>query len=113
MDVTYEQAAIGTTLIADDVEYNDRQTSGVVTSVGSAWVSIVDDNTGSSETFNTDPSLLAGVQVGDEVEVSCYQSAGGQALDQLADDGPTGSGPGGSGPGGPGPGGPGGNGVGG
>jgi hypothetical protein len=107
VDVTYEQAAIGSTLIADDVEYNDQQTSGVVTSVGSDWVSIVDDNTGNSETFNADPSLLAGVQVGDEVEVSYYQSAGGQALDQLADDGPagTGSGNGGSGNGGSGNGG--------
>jgi Cu/Ag efflux protein CusF len=108
VDVTYEQAALGSTLIADDVEYTDQPTSGVVTSVGSNTVSIVDDTTGNGETFSADPSLLAGVQVGDEVEVSYYQSAGGQVLDQLNDDGPadTGSGSGNSGSGNSGNGGP-------
>jgi hypothetical protein len=92
VDVTYEQSADGSTLIADDVQYNDQPTSGVVTSVGSGSVTIVDDNTGATETFTADPSLLDGVQVGDEVEVNYYPSAAGQTLDQLTDDGPAGNG---------------------
>lgn len=93
VDVTYEQDGIY--LYADDVEYNDTQTSGVVQAIAPAatgfdTITLIDDYSGQSETFFVPVDLIdgQGIQLGDDVDVSDYQAARGLTLDSLDDNGP-------------------------
>lgn len=93
VDVTYEQD--GPDFYADDVEYNDTPTSGVVQSITSSsagfdTITMIDDYSDQSETFFVPDDLIdgQGVQIGDDVSVSYYQAARGLTLDSLEDNGP-------------------------
>lgn len=94
VNVTYEPWNGEVT--ADQVSYNDTQTSGAVTDLAAAGsgyetITMIDDWTDESETFYVPVDLLQGqdVQIGDDVSVSYYQSALGYTLDWLSDNGPT------------------------
>jgi hypothetical protein len=86
VDVTYYDNGDGT-YSADDVEYVEQDATGTVTDVSDASVTITDDSTGSSETFNADPSfgMFDGVSVGDQVDVTYHQS-GDQLVADSVDD---------------------------
>jgi hypothetical protein len=96
VDVTYEPWDNQTA--ADQIAYNDTETSGVVTAMGAAGtgfetVAMIDDYTDEPETFYVPVALLQGqdVQLGDDLDVSYYQAARGLTLDSLDDNGPSGS----------------------
>jgi Domain of unknown function (DUF5666) len=94
VDVTYTQNSDGT-LSATDVQFVEEDSSGQVTSVtttaNGATLTITDDSTGQSETFNADPNngvqinarAFNGVSVGDEVDVTYHQSAGRLVADTV------------------------------
>lgn len=90
VDVTYTQNSDGS-LSATDVQYAEEETTGQVTAVTTSTnggsVTILDDNTGQSETFVSDPSngvqinahAFNGVSVGDQLDI-CYHQSGGQLV---------------------------------
>jgi hypothetical protein len=93
VDLTYEPW--NGQVAADQLAYNDTETSGVVTGLtaaGSAFetISMIDDYSGDPETFYVPVALLQGqdVAIGDDVDVSYYQAARGLTLDSLDDNGP-------------------------
>ncbi len=88
VDVTYSQNSDGS-LSANDVEYVERDATGVVTAVSNGAVTITDDNTGQPAVFAADPSLglFDGVAVGDQVDVTYHQSGGQLVTDALSDGG--------------------------
>jgi hypothetical protein len=93
VDVTYEQD--GPDFYADDVEYNDTPTSGVVQAIatsaaGFETITLIDDSSDQYETFFVPDDLIygQGIQLGDDVSVSYYQAASGLTLDSLDDNGP-------------------------
>jgi hypothetical protein len=96
MDLTYEPW--NGQVAADQLAYNDTDTSGVVNALtpagaGFDTISMIDDYTGAPETFDVPVDLLQGqdVENGDDVDVSYYQAARGLTLDSLDDNGPAGS----------------------
>jgi hypothetical protein len=89
VDVTYTQNSDGS-LTATDVQYVEEETTGQVTSVTTSAdggsVTVVDDNTGQSETFlagsngvQINSDAFNGVSVGDELDI-CYHESGGQLV---------------------------------
>lgn len=96
VDVTYTQNGDGT-LNATDVQFVEEEANGTVTSVTTAAnggsLTIADDDTGQSETFNADPNngvqinarAFNGVSVGDNVDVTYHQSAGQLVADTVSD----------------------------
>jgi len=96
VDLTYEPW--NGQVAADQLAYNDTETSGVVTGLAAAGsgfetVSLIDDYSGEPETFYVPIDLLQGqdVEVGDDLDVSYYQATRGLTLDSLDDNGPAGS----------------------
>jgi hypothetical protein len=87
VDVSYYGNADGS-LVADDVEYVEDDATGVVSAVSDAGLSIVDDNTGQTDTFSSDPDmgLFDGIAPGDEVDVTYHESAAGNVADAVDDD---------------------------
>jgi len=93
VNVTYEQD--GSDFVAEEVQYNNTLTSGVVTALAQAaagfdTITMTDDFSGRSETFYVPDDLLEGqgTLIGDDVSVSYYQAARGLTLDHLQDNGP-------------------------
>jgi hypothetical protein len=94
VDLTYEPW--NNQNAADQLAYNDTETSGVVTGMAAAGtgfetVSMIDDYTDEPETFYVPVDLLQGqdVLVGDDLDVSYYQASIGLTLDSLDDNGPS------------------------
>lgn len=89
VDVTYYSNGDGT-YSADDIEYNDQDVTGVVTSVSGSSITITMDQGGGPETFTVDPidELLDGISVGDDVDVYFYSNTGqpGRQLVDWVDD---------------------------
>lgn len=86
VDVSYHQNTAGS-LSADDVEYVEQDATGVVSAVGDASLTLVDDATGQPETFTADPDMgfFDGVNPGDQVDVAYHQSAAGYVADAVDD----------------------------
>jgi len=86
VDVSYAQGS-GGTLSATDIEYDDYDAIGVVTAVSAGSVTITDSSTGQSRTFTDDPSndTFEGISVGDDIDVSYYDSNGHIVVDYVTD----------------------------
>ncbi len=89
VDVTYTQNSDGS-MTATDVEFVEEETAGQVTAVTTSGnggsVTIVDDNTGQSETFvagtngvQINSHAFNGVSVGDHLDI-CYHESAGQLV---------------------------------
>jgi Domain of unknown function (DUF5666) len=86
VDVSYYDDGDGT-LTADDVEYVERDATGLVSAVSDGSLTLTDDASGQPVMFTADPAdqLFAGVTAGDEVDVTYHQSAGGDVVDGVDD----------------------------
>ena len=86
VDVSYHQNTEGS-LSADDVEYVEQDAMGVVSAVGDASLTLVDDATGQPDTITADPDMgfFDGVNPGDQVDVTYHQSAAGYVADAVDD----------------------------
>jgi hypothetical protein len=85
VDVTYDTD--NGSLIASDVEYVEADTTGTVTAVDAASLTLTDSDTGQTQTIVADPDedMFDGVSVGDGVVVTYHQSAG-QLIADVVDD---------------------------
>lgn len=85
VDVTYDTD--NGSLIASDVEYVEADTTGTVTAVDTASLTLTDSDTGQTRTIVADPDedMFDGVSVGDGVVVTYHQSAG-QLIADVVDD---------------------------
>jgi hypothetical protein len=86
VDVTYFANGDGT-YSADDIEYDDQDTTGTVTSVSDSSVTLTDDSNGQPVTFTVNPGdgYLDGVSVGDQIDVTYYLNAGNTVVDWVDD----------------------------
>jgi hypothetical protein len=86
VDVSYYQSSDGS-LNADDVEYVEQDAAGVVSVVSDSSLTLTDQGTGQPDTFIGDPDLglFAGVNPGDQVDVTYHQSAAGDVADAVDD----------------------------
>ncbi len=92
VNVTYEQD--GSEFVAEQVEYDNRLTSGVVTALaagttGFDTITLTDDFSDQSETFYAPVALLEGqgTLLGHDIGISYYQATHGLTLDHLQDRG--------------------------
>src|SRR6185312_15933164 len=85
VDVTYDTD--NSSLIASDVEYVEADTTGTVTAVDTASLTLTDSDTGQTQTIVADPDedMFDGVSVGDGVVITYHQSAG-QLIADVVDD---------------------------
>jgi hypothetical protein len=85
VDVTYDTDR--GSLIATDVEYVEADSTGTVTAVDTASLTLTDSDTGQTQTIVADPDedMFDGVSVGDGVVVTYHQSAG-QLIADVVDD---------------------------
>jgi hypothetical protein len=80
---------------ASEVQHAERYASGRVTAVSSRRVTILDGDTGRSETFVTDPRqglqlctyAFDGVHVGDQIDVTYHRSRAAMVADSVSDPG--------------------------
>jgi hypothetical protein len=86
VDVTYYRNDDGS-LSADDVEYVEQDALGAVSAVSDGSLTLTDQDTGQPDTFTADPEmgLFDGVNLGDQVDVTYHQSAGGDVADAIDD----------------------------
>ena len=95
VDVTYTVNPDGS-FSATNVAFVEESTSGVVTAVTATSLTVIDDNSGQSETFIADPSkgvqinadAFTGIPVGDDVSLCYHVSAGQLIADSVTDSGP-------------------------
>lgn len=86
VDVAYHQNP-DQTPTADDIQYVEQDTTGVVTAATGDSLTLTDDATGQPITVEADPALglFAGVAVGDQVDITYHQSATGAVVDAVDD----------------------------
>jgi hypothetical protein len=84
VDVTYSLQA-DCSLLASDVEYNERDAVGTVAAVSSGSLTVVSLSTGQPQTFTADPSeqMFAGHATGDQVDVTYHLSSGQTVVDSV------------------------------
>src|SRR6185312_14997827 len=86
VDVTYLRNADGT-LTAEDVEYVEQDTTGLVTAVSDTTLTVTDETSRQAVTVTADPTLglFTDVAVGDAVDVTYHQSSTGLVADAVDD----------------------------
>ena len=70
-----------------NIQYNESDSVGVVTSVSDGSLTITDDASGQSETFTADPGagLFDGIALGDQIDVTWHQSGAQTVADNVND----------------------------
>ena len=90
VDVTYDTDSGA--LVASDIEYVEADVTGTVTAVDTASLTLINSDTGQTQTIAADPAedMFDGVSVNDAVVVTYHQSAG-QLIADVVDDETAGS----------------------